>query len=278
MKIETEIAHIKYNENATIQLPSYFFTSTPLILAELLLEFLKEKRPSCVEQVVERAVFRLQELDADVDTEGVEFTYEREHLREYPRIEALIKGNTLRLLNYATHEEELKKEMATLPRRVYNRARFSTLYLMLAALTDTVSREDALDLSKQFMEFVAKELGAIVAPPTESLRVIYERHQKAHTGDSELHSTLLDSGRLACRIDRCMPEEILQAYGDSELVRATLCHFHFPQAVMANPNFVLTRTKTLVDGDSYCDFCWHDKRFDPALEHPAADVFENLVS
>lgn len=274
---ETKIAHIKYDENATIQLPSYLYTSTPIIYAELFLEFLKEKRPSCVEQVVERAVVRLRNLDEE-DTDGVEFAYERDNLREYPELEETMKRVTLGILNYTKYEAKLRNEMATLPRRAYREPLLHIGYALAASLAEVVPRREALALFRQSVDFSIDRLGAIVAPPTQDLKMLYERHQAAATGDIETRSILLDEGRLVGRVDRCMPQEILDVYGDPEVASVVICHSHFHQAEVANPNFVLTRTKTLVCSDSYCDFCWHDKRFDTSLKHPPEEVFQNLAS
>ncbi len=55
-----------------------------------------------------------------------------------------------------------------------------------------------------------------------------------------------------------------------------LCYSDFQGAQNLNPNFVLTRTKTLMMGDDYCDFYYHDTRKDKDLSHPRESEFEEL--
>ncbi|MFX1302296.1 MAG: L-2-amino-thiazoline-4-carboxylic acid hydrolase [Promethearchaeota archaeon] len=55
-----------------------------------------------------------------------------------------------------------------------------------------------------------------------------------------------------------------------------LCYSDFQGAQNLNPNFVLTRTKTLMMGDDYCDFYYRDTRKDKDLSHPRESEFEEL--
>ena len=56
-------------------------------------------------------------------------------------------------------------------------------------------------------------------------------------------------------MDRCLWKEILESYGDSELAYLTSCYLDFRVTELLNPNFMLTRPKTVMRGDKYCDFC-----------------------
>ena len=47
---------------------------------------------------------------------------------------------------------------------------------------------------------------------------------------------------------------------DSELSYFMTCYTDFENTKNLNPDFILTRSKTLMMGDDYCDFCYHDKR------------------
>ena len=41
-------------------------------------------------------------------------------------------------------------------------------------------------------------------------------------------------------------------------------------------NFEHKETKTLMQGDSYCDFCYHDSRIDKELENPSEQEYDNV--
>ncbi|MHA2162349.1 MAG: L-2-amino-thiazoline-4-carboxylic acid hydrolase [Candidatus Thorarchaeota archaeon] len=78
------------------------------------------------------------------------------------------------------------------------------------------------------------------------------------------------------RVNRCMWHELQKEYGDPEIAYVNSCHFDFYAATLWNENFVLTRTKTLMQGDDCCDFCWHDKRYDKEMKHPPAKFWDSL--
>ena len=60
---------------------------------------------------------------------------------------------------------------------------------------------------------------------------------------------------MVSHVDRCLWKEILESYGDSELAYLTSCYLDFRVTELLNPNFMLTRPKTVMRGDKYCDFC-----------------------
>ena len=43
-----------------------------------------------------------------------------------------------------------------------------------------------------------------------------------------------------------------------------------------DPNFVLTRQNTIMEGQDYCDFCYHDTRLVDQVEHPPKEFWEDL--
>ena len=55
------------------------------------------------------------------------------------------------------------------------------------------------------------------------------------------------------------------------------CYMDFLTPTLRNENFVLTRTKTKMGGHSYCDFCFHDKRFEEEIEQPIEEFWENFT-
>jgi len=63
---------------------------------------------------------------------------------------------------------------------------------------------------------------------------------------------------------------------DPELSHALTCCGDFSQIRAINKPFVLTRTMTLMRGDSSCDGCTHDRRHVEAIEHPNRKFFASL--
>lgn len=85
----------------------------------------------------------------------------------------------------------------------------------------------------------------------------------------------LDEERLLYKVKKCEWAEMLKDF-DVELYDAMMCYSDFQGAKNLNPNFILTRTKTILIGDDYCDFCYHDTRKDQDLTHPSEKDFEDL--
>ena len=82
----------------------------------------------------------------------------------------------------------------------------------------------------------------------------------------------LDQAKLLYKVKRCEWADALKEF-DSEFCHAMLCYSDFEGAKNLNPNFVLTRKKTLMMGDDYCDFCYHDARKTDDLIHPPESAF-----
>lgn len=278
LKYKKGIAHFRYDETSTSDFPSYIVISIPLLNTELFLSFLKTKKPSIVETVVTSLSTRFSAMKMYDSIEDIEFTYEREHLKNFPELENTLKKVALGLLDYEVYEEELKKDIATLPKRVINTSYLLSSYALLESLVESIPREEAIEMFKDYVDLRTDVFAALLVPPTENLDALYERHHSVKSSDRTLYSALLDDGRLVGRTDRCMLKEILESYGDPELAYTTICHHHFHVAEVGNSNFMLTMTKTLVQGDNYCDFCWHDKRFDDVLKHPPAETWDSLDS
>ena len=86
----------------------------------------------------------------------------------------------------------------------------------------------------------------------------------------------LHRGRIAFRVERCLWADVLASLDDPEIAHASACYGDFSQITARNPNLVLTRTTTLVEGGPYCDTCIHDKRHVGSIEHPNRAFFDAL--
>jgi len=83
-------------------------------------------------------------------------------------------------------------------------------------------------------------------------------------------------GMAGMKITKCRWHEVLKELNDPEFCYATCCHYDFKAAELANENFVLTRKCTLMQGDSCCDFIWHDTRIDKECKHPDEEFWEKI--
>ena len=85
----------------------------------------------------------------------------------------------------------------------------------------------------------------------------------------------LDEEKMLYKVKKCAWAESLKDF-DRELCYYMLCYSDFEGAKNLNPNFILTRAKTIMMGDDYCDFCYHDTRKGNDLTHPTEKKFEEL--
>ncbi len=69
---------------------------------------------------------------------------------------------------------------------------------------------------------------------------------------------------------------ILKKFGDPEIGYAVACHFDFLNAQYISKNFRLTRTKTLMEGNEMCDFCWHDTEISKEMNRRLKGFWKKL--
>ena len=70
--------------------------------------------------------------------------------------------------------------------------------------------------------------------------------------------------------------EVYSDLPDLELANYLECYGDFSKMPYINPNFALSRTKTIVEGHPYCDFVFYDKRIVNELEHPDEEFWKNF--
>jgi hypothetical protein len=86
----------------------------------------------------------------------------------------------------------------------------------------------------------------------------------------------VENNRLYEKVTRCFWAEIYAELPDLELASLLECYGDFSKMQYINPNFALSRTKTLVEGFSYCDFVHYDKRIENEIRHPDEDFWKSF--
>ena len=67
--------------------------------------------------------------------------------------------------------------------------------------------------------------------------------------ETEEIAVRLGRGKIAFRVEQCLWAKAMRPFEDPELAHAFTCYGDFPQIAAINPNFVLTRTMTLMQGE-----------------------------
>ncbi|MHA1637603.1 MAG: L-2-amino-thiazoline-4-carboxylic acid hydrolase, partial [Candidatus Thorarchaeota archaeon] len=217
----------------------------------------------------------LKSLTLDSDSEA-DFVYESEHLSIYPEVEDVVKQVTLGMLNYSKYKDDLKGASCKILFSDYLKSCVPTNYWTITALTDVMERNEALALYKEYVDYRTDILMKSRLARIETLEEYYASASVGGAGPHDVTYAILEGGIGVARFDRCMWHEIQKEFGDGEIAYTNSCFYDFYAITVCNENFELTRTKTLMQGDKYCDFCWHDKRIDKTMEHPSEEFFESL--
>jgi hypothetical protein len=156
-------------------------------------------------------------------------------------------------------------------------------YNWLLVLCDLLGKEHAIPLYKEATNRYCVKYDTDTISKYDSLEEMRDAFTKfwesGRLGRVRIASDVED-GRWIVRCENC--EKIaalrdLETY-DRELLDVAECHSDFQVTRLFNENFVLTRTRTIGAGDSYCDFVYHDIRHDKELTHPSTEFMDNLES
>jgi hypothetical protein len=93
--------------------------------------------------------------------------------------------------------------------------------------------------------------------------------------DLEATLEIIDEQTMVYKIKKCRWAEDLKDF-DSKIGYSIMCHQDFERARNFNPNFLLTRNYTIMEGNEYCDFCYHDTRNKKNIVHPSNDFWEKF--
>ena len=136
-------------------------------------------------------------------------------------------------------------------------------------------RDKALELYKRSVDYNIN----LTRKLDESITCAEDYYESATSEDLATHTGtwfLTRNGVIGLKVTRCMWVEILKEFGDPELGYAVACHCDFQSAKYIGKNFRLTRTRTLMQGDEICDFCWHDVSIDKEMKHAPEEFWQEL--
>ncbi len=155
------------------------------------------------------------------------------------------------------------------------RARLYPMYYQMLAFCELIGRREAI----QFIEAYTDRWMAEQTTTDESLE---DPGRFWDSLDGPNHETeeiaaRLGRGKIAFRVEQCLWAKAMRPLEDPELAHAFTCYGDFPQIAAINPNFVLTRTMTLIQGAPYCDTCIHDRRHVDSVNHPSREFFDSLA-
>ena len=151
-------------------------------------------------------------------------------------------------------------------------------YIMAVVLKEIMPREEALQFYKGYLEYLYID-GEKREPIMEMIEQMLELYESEYKETFNFTALKIDQGKVGIKIEKCMTHQALKHLlngFDKEFGYLVACYPDFLTINRMNESFVLTREKSLMMGNSYCDFCWHDKRLVEKVEHPEKEFWEQL--
>ena len=134
---------------------------------------------------------------------------------------------------------------------------------LLEALGKEFGRERVLEIAREVIIAVAREQGAKLAEGMGGNTLIHFAESTAawkQDNALELEVLELNEERYSFNVTRCRYAEMYRALGIPELGALLSCNRDFSLIEGFNPDVTLTRTQTIMQGASCCDFRFVRKR------------------
>ncbi len=242
------------------------------------LENLQKNKPEIYEEYQEALQNKLLSLitkpAADLETIGI------------PNLQVVIRGYNKHqklYFSYALHLLKIPKDYSSetvdLLWLQFLRASLYPIYYRALVLCDILERKTGIKFLKNY---IVKTQYEQTQPnlKLEDVNHYWEDdiREKENPAPQDIIAFRFHKGKIGARVDRCRLHEVMKPLKDPELSHLLYCYGDYAGVQAENPNFVLTRTTTLMQGGSYCDNCLHDKRHVSEIKHPSQKFYQDLDS
>ena len=267
-----ETLEFQCDEKATIKVNIMDFIVNSLEGFEDFLNYIKKEKGDLVNAIIEEAISQSK----DVEDFGIQVEAEFNILQNNPVFYNMIINTLLDLLNYPKYKKKPLKEEIIVDVLDLVKGYILFDYLQASSILAAMSREEAINLIQNYIR-VTIESRSNSANFIESLKD-YVNTLKNTTMMWQTHDGILklcNDEKLVYKIRKCRWAEVLQDC-DKEICYSMMCYQDLFQVKNLNPDFNLTRTKTIMQGDDYCDFCYHDERKVKEIIHPSEKFWNNF--
>lgn len=196
-------------------------------------------------------------------------------LSEYKSVARTLIAKRLSLAGIKDCPEPTEK--ITFTSKKYLSGVFVVNYFIVKALTSIMSKTDAIKFFQEFTDILTRTKYQL--PHLEKVSELLTANSPSgavFSGGHDFVEFELDAGQAGSKVTKCKWHEVLKEFNDPDFEYPVICHYDFEAARCNNSNFILTRTGTLAQGRSYCDFIWHDKRIDNNLSHPGQEFWNKI--
>ena len=156
-----------------------------------------------------------------------------------------------------------------------DRVRLFSAYYRSLVFCEMIGRKEAIEYLKKYIDALLYER----AQPDLSLKDLdtyWETEEEEGSHPSFGLGFRESKGKFGWRVERCVLHDVSKPLDDPELCHILCCYGDTAMFESRNPNFAYTMPKTLMQGDPYCEKCFHDKRHVDKIEHPPKEFWESL--
>lgn len=269
-----ELTSFNYKDNATINLFSLQgIVKERLNSIELFLKQIREVVPNSIDKIVDNILSQYGE------TVEYEFLTETEYelLNEYPVLFNKSKSTILSLLNYSKYQNNPIDERIKIDISDVIRSAVVFRYYQINSLLSIMSQEKAVKFFKDFVDHSIQQ----IRNPKNFIDTVDDSLEgyKTFFKTWQAHNVIvgkLDENTIISKVTRCRWAEIMKEF-DPELSYIVTCYGDIEATKNNNPNFILTRPHTLMQGAEYCDFCVTDTHgIKEDIRHPPIEIWDKI--
>lgn len=270
-----EIRHeTNYAPESNVEVDLQSILNRPSKDLDMFIDFLSKEYPDILPELIYRLTDRLSEFEG-TSVEDVSYEYTPKNIDAYPEEFSRLRSVSLFLLKYENCLRTEKDGKISVRYWDFISSYLIPAYLLAETLVAIGPRDEALELYKRYVDNRTN----LTEKLDESITCVEDFHKIITSEDSVTHTGTLfltRNGAIGYKTTRCMWVEILKEFGAPELGYAVACHYDFHKAKYISKNFRLTRTRTLMQGNEICDFCWHDISVDKEMKHPPEEFWQEL--
>lgn len=259
-----EKTFFKYKESATVNTKLKHIVTTCLTSLDDFLMRLLDNKPYTLGIISEKIISQ----SGDLEDFGITIVNDLQTLNQFPELLKMSINKALSLVNFNKYkqysiDEQIDVDVWDLLRTYcYFEYNYASSLLAIMSADEAKKYIENQEVDKIQEQRNPENYFKTFEDLIKNLKTIIDNFQT-----QEAIAEVLDDDRMVFKITKCKWAEMLKDF-DPEFGFAMLCSTDYELAKNYNPDFVLTRNNTLMEGDDYCDFCYHDTRTEKEITHP----------